>query len=114
MTGPGVALAMLVVLGPVAGGLYVAAHGRGRQKSHDSPDEFHNWRRTTAEVVSVWGPRNRGFVLVRYRVGASLIENDAPCSTEGAALRAGQPVAIRYHPMHPARFVLDEERISRR
>ncbi len=114
MMGPGIAIAVLLILGSVAGGLYVATQGRGGNESHDSPEESANWRRTTAEVISVWGPRDRGFVLVRYQVGGSVIENDAPIPAGGATLRAGERVCIRYHPMHPARFVLDEDRTSRR
>ena len=109
MTGPGVAVAMsLVVLGPVVGVLLLAVYVRARHDHHDVPEDIESWRRTTAEVLSVWGPRGRAFVKVRYRVGASLIENDAPCPS-GTTFKAGQRIPVRYHPMHPARVVLDDE-----
>lgn len=109
MKGPAMAIALFLIFGPAigVGTLLLAVFGRGRNDLRDPLDEPENWCRTTAEVRSVWGPRNRMFVLVRYRVGASLIvENDVPHPLGGATLRVGQRVSIRYHPMHPAQVVL--------
>lgn len=101
------AMVLVMILGSVMVGLVLVVLNATRDVQLDSPDDLDDWRRTTAEVVSIWGRRDQTFVRVRYRVGGSVIENDVPCSLSGATLRAGHRVLIRYHPMHPARVVLD-------
>lgn len=106
------ARALLLILGSVIGTLFLATFGGSRDDRRSPVDESENWHRTTAEVLGMLRTQDRMFLLVRYRVGNSLIENDVECPLGGARPRAGQRVSIRYDPMSPARAVLDAGRPS--
>lgn len=106
----------LIVIAGVAvafGMLTVADRLGGRTDRSDQEAEFADWRTADAEVVSMLRASDHTFLLVRFWVGTSLIQNDVRYPLGGAAPHAGQRVPIRYEPANPARLVFDQHPSSR-
>jgi hypothetical protein len=87
-------------------GVLVLASVYGGVGQGQDPDT-ETWRRVNAEVVSVLRTSTSTFLLVRYVVGTTLIQNDVRYPLPGAVPHAGQRVPIRFDPVAPARAVFD-------
>ena len=101
----------LVILAGVAvvvvGLLVLAGWFGGRHEGPDPGSEFATWRPVDAEVISMLRAGDRTFLLVRFSVGTSLIQNDVQYPLPGAVPHVGQRVPIMYDPAAPARVVFD-------
>jgi hypothetical protein len=101
------AIVLLLSGGLAVGILVLAVVGRGDDDSPDLEIEPEIWRRATGEVISVLRTHSRTFVLVRYSVGSSLIQNHVAYPLRGAIPNAGQRMPIKYNAVSPARVVFD-------
>ncbi|TCM35283.1 hypothetical protein EV648_12426 [Kribbella sp. VKM Ac-2568] len=101
------AIVLVLSVGLAVGVFVLAMVGRGDDSSPDVEVESQIWRRTTGEVISVLRTHSRMFVLVRYTVGTSLIQNHLAYPLGGAMPRAGQRMSIKYDEVSPARVVFD-------
>jgi hypothetical protein len=92
----------------VAIGVLVLFVGNWRiDRSPDEAIESEIWRRATGEVISVLRTHSRTFVLVRYIVGTTLIQNHVAYPLRDATPRAGQRIPIKYNEVCPARVEFD-------
>lgn len=102
-------LVLPIVALALAGVLVVLGRRAASDYDQDATPESADWRRTVAEVISVLRTRDHTFVLVRYRVGTSLIHNDLVYSLTGPVPHAGQRLRIKYDPWAPAHIAIDDQ-----
>jgi hypothetical protein len=101
------AIVLVVTAGLAAGVLVLIVVSWGTDRSPDARVESEIWCRATGEVISVLRTHSRTFVLVRYSVGTSLIQNHVAYPLRGATPRAGQRMPIKYDAVSPARVEFD-------
>lgn len=106
---------LIVIAGVAAalGMLTVVNRFGERADGSDEEAEFADWRAADAEVISMLRAGDHTFLLVRFSVGTSLIQNDVRYPLSGAVPHAGQRVPIRYEPATPARLVFDQHPSTR-
>lgn len=103
----------LVVLAAagMATGIWMLAGRSGKHDEGSNSDiEYADWRPVTAEVISTLRAGNHTFLLVRFSVGTTLIQNDVHYPLAGAAPYVGQHVPIVYDPVAPGRLAFDLQR----
>jgi len=108
------AIVLPIIVGLVIGVLVLFVAGWGSDRSPVAGVEAEIWRRATGEVISVLRTHSRIFVLVRYIVGTTLIQNHVAYPLHGATPRAGQRIPIKYNEVCPARVEFDPSAHSHR
>lgn len=101
------AIVLSLSIGLAIGVIVLFVAGRRNDRSPDAVGESEIWRQASGEVISVLRTHNRTFVLVRYIVGTTLIQNHVAYPLRGATPRAGHRIPIKYNEMSPARVEFD-------
>lgn len=101
------AIVLLLIVGLAVCTPILVVVGQRIDPGLDVEAQSGTWRRATGEVISVLRTHSRTFVLVRYPVGTSLIQNHVAYPHRGAMPRAGQRIRIKYDASSPARVEFD-------